>query len=244
MAENLKKLLKSVTPTLRKEKLVNKFEEIAKDIMTNYIIKKGNTTYEFLEIEFYYFSNNHHDLITYPRKAEAGEWFFHASGVDICFDSNVQLDEKDKIIEGQDENDIYFGGILIRSLKKTDDEGNIKYITGPQKCCYDLFDKFSALSKDGKVDNFPHLEFNERGKSRTATSCPRYFKFAKDVKNDPDSKMKKLYADHWLFEPKIKSEDFKRFITSSEYRYFDKETFKNENLPTKNSYYVGLPIND
>ena len=42
-----------------------------------------------IDIEFYWFSKNHKDTITYPRNCNAGDWFFHNSGVDLAFDSYV-----------------------------------------------------------------------------------------------------------------------------------------------------------
>lgn len=224
----------------------SRFKEIAKDLFMNCHIKKGeNIRYDFLEIEFYYYSDKHPDLITYPRDANVGDWFFHASGVDICFQSKVHLDEKTgKVGDEQNLTGIYFGGILIRSLAKKEKGKATKFITGPQNCCYDLFEQFTAISTDGKIDDFPQLVIDNENRGTMLTSCPRYFKFAEDVKENPESKIEKLYSDHWLCKPEIKPELFKEYITTSEYRYFDKETFMNEKLPTRNRYYVGLPIND
>lgn len=41
------------------------------------------------DIEFYLYTSSHKDIITYPRNSEAGQCFFHSSGVDISFESNV-----------------------------------------------------------------------------------------------------------------------------------------------------------
>lgn len=61
----------------------SKFHEIAEKLMYNYIIKKGEARYAIVEIEFYYYSPYHPDIITYPRNLSAGRWFFHQSGVDL-----------------------------------------------------------------------------------------------------------------------------------------------------------------
>lgn len=103
------------------------FEDIAKLIMNNCIIKKGNDKYEIVEIEFYIFTPEHQDVITYPREAAAGQWFFHQSGVDLTFESN----------------DKHFGGILIRGIRNIDTG---KLSLGPQKCVDLLWDKSDAFS--------------------------------------------------------------------------------------------------
>lgn len=64
-----------------------RFKEIAKMLFQDFHIEKGGVCYDFLEIEFYFFSDNHPDTTTYPRNTEAGEWFFHLSGLDIAFKS-------------------------------------------------------------------------------------------------------------------------------------------------------------
>lgn len=116
------------------------FECIAKRLFQEYYIKKGGNKYEFLEIEFYYYSENHEDIITYPRSIKGGKWFFHDSGVDISFASkceNTDLSSKTR----KPEKD-YFGGILVRSLLKNGE----KLITGPQRCTWFLFDFIDAFT--------------------------------------------------------------------------------------------------
>lgn len=104
------------------------FVELANALFNNYAIKHGDTIYRFVEIEFYHnkaMEPKESKKRTYPRTANAGEWFFHASGVDLCFESNSEL----------------YGGILIRSLKAGDE-----FILGPQRVCDTLFNNFDALS--------------------------------------------------------------------------------------------------
>lgn len=98
------------------------FKSCAKDIMNNICISNGAYLYHPIEIEFYvYDKKNHEDIHVYPRKASAGELFFHLSGMDICFKSSIE--------EGQ------FGGILIRALEreKKGDEPS-KLVGGPLIC--------------------------------------------------------------------------------------------------------------
>ncbi|MDY5356338.1 MAG: hypothetical protein SPG52_00125, partial [Candidatus Cryptobacteroides sp.] len=63
--------------------------------------------------------------ITYKRIACAGQWYFHSSGVDICFESTYES----------------YGGILIRAIK---DMTSGKAICGPYNVMDTLFDKFDA----------------------------------------------------------------------------------------------------
>lgn len=104
----------------------DKCKEIAKKLLENYCIEYGEKKYYyFAEIEFYYYDkerwNDEWNEKTYPRdKKDAGDFFFHYSGVDICFNSKFE--------EGK------FGGILIRSLK--DKNGN--FITGPSVCMLEI----------------------------------------------------------------------------------------------------------
>lgn len=97
--------------------------------MANFIfgqlkICAGGDNYTFVEIEFYYHDDKKFDSpiynCTYPRSRDAGKFFWHNSGVDICFESK--------------EDKGFFGGILIRSLMKNDKE----IITGPMRCANEL----------------------------------------------------------------------------------------------------------
>ena len=133
------------------------FREIAETLMTNYIIKKGEKRYAIIEIEFYLYTPQHKDFITYPRNLEAGRWFFHESGVDLTF----KTDEKPSVLKIKDKNkkdiekliykDCSFGGILIRGLYQFSWEDkelidhNARYIFGPQKVVNELWDDFDAL---------------------------------------------------------------------------------------------------
>lgn len=69
----------------RQEDFFAYFEEIARLLMNNFVIAKGNVKYEIVEIEFYLYTPQHPDIITYPRAISAGRWYFHPSGVDLTF---------------------------------------------------------------------------------------------------------------------------------------------------------------
>lgn len=104
------------------------FEAMANNLLRNYVIDTGMAIYRFMEIEFYYYSKEHPDEITYgfsrnheklpPRmkrlkKAQHQHltWFFHYSGIDLVI--------------GHEQNP---GGILIRSLQRLD---NGELLNGP-----------------------------------------------------------------------------------------------------------------
>lgn len=85
------------------------FKSCAKDVINNICISNGACLYHPIEIEFYvYDKEKHADILVYPRdEKEAGDLFFHLSGIDICFSSSIK--------EGR------FGGILIRALERETD---------------------------------------------------------------------------------------------------------------------------
>ena len=137
-----------------------KFQHLASILLHDVAILKGNKKYRLTDIEFYFYCPTHQDIITYPRNSKAGEWFFHSSGVDLSFESNVPMREKastGKLMPCLT-SDSAFGGILIRGIKHIDcfsDHQEEKYkLNGPMKVCEELFDKFDAF---GNPDDFPRI---------------------------------------------------------------------------------------
>lgn len=133
---------------------------MASILLHDVAILKGNKKYRLTDIEFYFYCPTHQDIITYPRNSKAGEWFFHSSGVDLSFESNVPMREKastGKLMPCLT-SDSAFGGILIRGIKHIDcfsDHQEEKYkLNGPMKVCEELFDKFDAF---GNPDDFPRI---------------------------------------------------------------------------------------
>ena len=115
---------------------VERFEEIAEELLHHLVIKKleqkldediKEVTYNLAEIEFYYYGEGHEDRHTYIRMANAGTWFFHGSGVDLAF--QTKEDKEKKTLTS-------FGGILIRSIIRNGD--NDKAISGPIRCMEEL----------------------------------------------------------------------------------------------------------
>ena len=160
--EDLQSLLTSLDAKSTQEKILEVFNKIAGKLLCNYHIVKGENTYDFLEIEFYFYSSNHKDLITYPRKSNRpGMWFFHMSGVDITFGSDAK--------EG--DHPLWYGGILIRSIAKTSEDK--KYICGPMKCVDELFDYIYAFEGDISRADIPYINKKEK-ETIPVRSCCRY----------------------------------------------------------------------
>ena len=105
--------------------------DIAKTLIGKYCIKSGDRYYYFAEIEFYYYDainwNEKWNEETYARnECKAGKLFFHLSGIDICFNSNLPKDFKKK-------KQGFGGGILIRSIMEYDKENKVVTV-GPLTC--------------------------------------------------------------------------------------------------------------
>ena len=96
--------------------------EISKDILQNYSIKLNGEIWEFVEIEFYYYSESHKDIYAHEHSInklpifKTGQFRIHGAGIDIAI-SNI-------------ENKAY-GGILLRTIKKE----NGDRIKGPINVC-------------------------------------------------------------------------------------------------------------
>lgn len=137
ITEELKGMLMNPFDGLKEN---NKFQDncknIAIELFCNHCINCNGTKYYFAEIEFYYYDSERYlqnceqykwQEVTYPRTCAAGAIFYHLSGMDICFESNLPKDFKNKK-EG------YGGGILIRSIWEKDDKGNKIITVGPLTC--------------------------------------------------------------------------------------------------------------
>ena len=140
-----------------KDDFQNKCEEIAKNLFNDYCIKcngkESKKEFYFAEIEFYYWQKDKWDekwnQVTYARNGyEAGDLFFHLSGIDICFKSSY--------------SDAKFGGILIRSIM--DECG--KVVAGP-------WNSMMAILNACKGGSMPHL-FGETKRQHTPTVVSTY----------------------------------------------------------------------
>jgi hypothetical protein len=124
------------------------FGDIAKKLFQEYCINCNGTEYYFAEIEFYYYEQGKWDKnwndVTYERNANAGDLFYHLSGVDICFLSALTKEKGKKIGGG--------GGILIRSI--WDGKNKESLIVGPLTCVNEMLN----ACKGGRMPELKHVE--------------------------------------------------------------------------------------
>ena len=154
--EDLKKMLGKENLSTKDNKTA--FDELAEYLLKKVAIRKGDKTYYIKEIEFYLYNDRHRDIITYPRTCEAGQWYFHSSGVDISFESHVKTDDNEyDLFQPILDKDSFFGGILIRQIYPADkapaDVAKCR-LDEPHKVEWELFDKFDAFNE---VQDFPHF---------------------------------------------------------------------------------------
>jgi len=159
------------------------FNEIADILLKKCILKVGTKLYRILEIEFYLFSDTHKDIIAYPRTdKEGGEWFFHPSGVDLCFKSACKTKEKHFIL---DETENTFGGILIRSIVEVDADMKAVengVVNGPIKCMDVLFKSFGAFDDNRTLCQIAEIKESEKESSEKFTNTIRHIPVDDDGK--------------------------------------------------------------
>ena len=172
------------------ESFKKKCAEIATDLFKDYCIQCGEKKYYFAEIEFYYYDhtwfNKEWNEVTYPRTCASGAIFYHLSGMDICFNSNLPKDFKKKK-EG------YGGGILIRSIWEKDDKGNKIITVGPLTCMNKILNACNG-------EQMPKLEKLPTSEQIDIKETYRYlgkddFKSIDDCKNK-DGKLKLSFYDN------------------------------------------------
>lgn len=131
--EELKRAL-SISKDATREYIQQQFELLAKKLLSEYVIIKGEKEYRIIEMEFYFNNINHVDKTVYKRAAESGRWYSHLSGVDISFESTTE----------------YYGGILIRSLISSKNG----ITNGPLSSFIELF---RDIDIEGKGENVPYI---------------------------------------------------------------------------------------
>ena len=195
------------------ECIKSKCAEIAHELFSNYRIKCGNKTFRFAEIEFYYYDSNAYmknkeqlkwQKVTYPRDGfDAGQLFYHLSGIDICFDSHYN------------ENEGKFGGILIRAIK--DKEGKI--IAGPLNCKDEILNacKGTEMPKlimtSEKLNIEPKATYRSLGKTGTDEKNDRLCFFDDNIKiDDWNPQREKFITEKGTTEKKKSSYSTSKFI--------------------------------
>lgn len=223
------------------------FNEIADFLLNKYVIRVGDKKYRLLEIEFYLYSSSHPDLITYPRvDKEGGNWFFHQSGVDICFQSSCVPASKDNKYCLDKANN--FGGILIRSIieldkdmnYKSDSKSDPKPVHGPIKCMDALFKTFGALKGNREINQIPFIDFCHL-EEETVMQTQRYIPIKNTAENKIKSILKNKYEDESISsatELIKKAAEFIKKDTPYKYRYYIEPKIK---LLWKN--YQAIPRN-
>ena len=71
--ENLRKLM-SISANATEEEIKEAFKSIANYLKNYCVIKTKDEKYRILDFEFYYFNQNHQDIMTHPRNSEALCW--------------------------------------------------------------------------------------------------------------------------------------------------------------------------
>ena len=170
----------------------HKCAELAKELFNNYYIKCKDKKYYLAEIEIYYFKegclNDKWNEVTYPRMGyRAGSLFYHLSGMDICFESN--LEKRNGVLYGKG------GGILIRSI--VDEKNNL--IVGPLTCVNVMLNN----CKDRKMPQLKRLST-----SRNIIPMPTYRFLGKhDFENigsgNRDGELKLAYYDKTTISPEL-----------------------------------------
>ena len=187
-----------------------------------------------MHIEFYFCNKNHLDIITYPRKLDAGKWFFHQSGVDLTFNSSYEGHEK----AINTSSDFYYGGILIRDIVKRSDME--KKYGGPYKCEWELFDFLEAFSPTSQV---PYLEKN----SQSFGINIEEYKIKREFSYDGQKVRTKYNELYNYYYPKINLSEktFVEFLDNINYGFniFKALTNKNKIMELNTDIYTKLHKN-
>ena len=161
--EELRKDL--VLNNLTEKELETRFKEIAENLFNNFIIKTSYGDFRFEEIEFYFHSKNHPDYIAHPRKSEPLIWYINDfGGIDINFKSEAEKQTpNDPWSKYCWDEESYYGGILIRQLKRISDDFLLK---GPLKVA-ELFRNLGCATEGNGampqlvyVKDLPKIEYD------------------------------------------------------------------------------------
>ena len=153
------------------------FKDFAEKLMREYCIKVGKDEYNFLELEFYFYSAEHQDTVVYPRTCKAGQLFVHYSGFDIAFQTKCD-----------NQSITQFGGILVRSLFNAQTN---EVIGGPLRCLIEVFNNQQGKPELGTKKNSIFCDSHEGTKCIGIKSSKKYRFVRKDYWNQKDFKMKR-----------------------------------------------------
>jgi hypothetical protein len=150
MAENKLTTLLSIDPSkmTKSEEFTNTFNNIADQLMKEYLISIKDKKYYLAELEFYLNDVNHPDIFTHSDETQltCGQWYFHRTGQSYKGGSFKGLD-------------ITFStrghaGILIRAIKNMEDG---TYIEGPCNVVNTILKEYNV---DNVADFVSREDFN------------------------------------------------------------------------------------
>ena len=174
------------------DKIKDKFTEIAENLFNNFIIKTSYGDFRFEEIEFYFHSKKHPDYIAHPRKSEPLIWYINDfGGIDINFKSEAQKQTpNDPWSKYCWDEESYYGGILIRQLKRISDDFLLK---GPLKVA-ELFRNLGCATEGNGA--MPQLVYVEGLPEIKTKQIPRQ-NLVKSSKTDEDYRKKLKTISSW-----------------------------------------------
>ncbi len=221
------------------------FNRLADTLLNKCIIRVNGKVYRMLEIEFYLYSSTHKDLITYPREEKGGNWFFHQSGVDICFKSKCDRDGAHFSLAESNQ----FGGILIRSILEIGNDlkyhKDLELVHGPMKCVDILFKSFGALDDNRCESQIPYIDECVLPEREIVMQTQRHIPVNGGVRNKIENILSSTYKTEKDKINEVDVESFAKYIeenTSYTYRYYiepkNDKLWKNYNAKPKNGKVV------
>ena len=221
--EELRKSL--VLNDVAEEEIKEKFDKIAENLFNNFIIKTSYGDFRFEEIEFYFHSKNHPDYIAHPRKSEPLIWYINDfGGIDINFKSEAkkQIPNNPWSKYCWDEES-YYGGILIRQLKRISDEF---ILDSPLKVA-ELFRNLGCATEGNGA--MPQLVYVEGLPEIKTKQIPRQ-NLVKSSKTDEDYRKKLKTISSWYSNKDLtdKVDSYKEQVKKG-YRYINITNKNNKN---------------
>ena len=219
--EELRKSLVLNKLTEKKE-FETQFKEIAENLFNNFIIKTSYGDFRFEDIEFYFHSKNHPDYIAHPRKSEPLIWYINDfGGIDINFKSEAQKQTpNDPWSKYCWDKESYYGGILIRQLKRISDEF---ILDSPLKVA-ELFRNLGCATEGNGA--MPQLVYVEGLPEIKTKQIPRQ-NLVKSSKTDEDYRKKLKTISSWY-------SNFDRSDDVDSYKDQVKKGYRYINITNKN----------
>ena len=227
--EELRKSL--VLNDVAEEEIKDKFDKIAKNLFNNFIIKTSYGDFRFEEIEFYFHSKNHPDYIAHPRKSEPLIWYINDfGGIDINFKSEAQKQTpNDPWSKYCWDEESYYGGILIRQLKRISDDFLLK---GPLKVA-ELFRNLGCATEGNGampqlvyVEGLPEIKLEPKPQTRN--------NLVKSSQTDEDYRKKLKTISSWYSDKDLSDEvDSYKDQVKKGYRYINITNKNNKNNKKK-----------